>query len=280
MDKKNKGKAKVITVALSKGGTGKTSFVINLGTAIRQKGYKVLLIDLDANSSLSNFLNTSPVKSKSFMKLLRDIDFEKSEDFEDAERDYFSCVDHNAKYDVDFIGCNSSFNLATNATLHSIMKNSFEKKHFYIKLIVDYFRDYYDFIFIDTNNSLDAWVREAFAASDYLISPVLSNDKKTKDYLMNTLYYMKGVKSAANTNIEFLGTILNMYNPKNTYCKELCAELKESGLNLFSTKIPNSMYMSNQTGETKALQKPLTSYQFPYSKLLINLADEIIKKTK
>ena len=38
---------KVILVASGKGGTGKTMFSVNMGTVLAQRGYNVLLIDMD-----------------------------------------------------------------------------------------------------------------------------------------------------------------------------------------------------------------------------------------
>ncbi|MBR1563528.1 MAG: AAA family ATPase, partial [Ruminococcus sp.] len=46
---------RVIAVANQKGGVGKTTSVVNIGTALSMKGYRVLLIDLDTQESLSNF---------------------------------------------------------------------------------------------------------------------------------------------------------------------------------------------------------------------------------
>jgi chromosome partitioning protein len=44
---------KVFSITNNKGGTGKTTTTLNLGAALAQKGFKVLLIDLDAQCNLS-----------------------------------------------------------------------------------------------------------------------------------------------------------------------------------------------------------------------------------
>ena len=46
-------KAKVISVLNHKGGVGKTTTTINLGGALRQKGYKVLFIVLEGQANLT-----------------------------------------------------------------------------------------------------------------------------------------------------------------------------------------------------------------------------------
>ncbi|HEX8600613.1 MAG TPA: AAA family ATPase [Chloroflexia bacterium] len=43
----------IIAVAQHKGGTGKTSTVLNLGAALAEKGHRVLLVDLDPQADLS-----------------------------------------------------------------------------------------------------------------------------------------------------------------------------------------------------------------------------------
>ena len=49
----------IIAVSQHKGGTGKTTTVLNLGAALAERGYRVLLIDLDPQADLSAGLGAS-----------------------------------------------------------------------------------------------------------------------------------------------------------------------------------------------------------------------------
>jgi cellulose biosynthesis protein BcsQ len=64
------GSAKIIAVANLKGGVGKTTLTANLGAALASRGYRVLLVDLDYQQSLTN-LCLRPEKAHQVLNLGR-----------------------------------------------------------------------------------------------------------------------------------------------------------------------------------------------------------------
>lgn len=51
---------KTIAIANQKGGTGKTTTAYNLGIALTQQGYRVLMVDFDPQANLSCYCGTPP----------------------------------------------------------------------------------------------------------------------------------------------------------------------------------------------------------------------------
>ena len=51
---------KTIAIANQKGGTGKTTTAYNLGIALTQQGYRVLMVDFDPQGNLSCYCGIPP----------------------------------------------------------------------------------------------------------------------------------------------------------------------------------------------------------------------------
>src|SRR3990167_8615336 len=54
--------AKVISISIFKGGTGKTTTAVSLASALTELGKKVLLIDLDQQASATRHIGMDPEK--------------------------------------------------------------------------------------------------------------------------------------------------------------------------------------------------------------------------
>ena len=52
--------ARIIAVANQKGGVGKTTSVVNIGAILAEKGYRVLLVDLDPQAALTASYGANP----------------------------------------------------------------------------------------------------------------------------------------------------------------------------------------------------------------------------
>ncbi|MDQ7015338.1 MAG: ParA family protein [Gammaproteobacteria bacterium] len=56
-------KAKIISIASQKGGVGKTTTVVSIGGILVQMGYRVLLVDVDPNASMTSYFRLTPERS-------------------------------------------------------------------------------------------------------------------------------------------------------------------------------------------------------------------------
>ncbi len=144
-------KAKVISVLNHKGGVGKTTTTINLGGALRQKGYKVLLIDLDGQANLTESLGFSaelPQTIYGAMKGEYDLPIY---EHKDGLRVVPSCLDLSA-VETELIN-----EAGRELILAHLIKGQKEK---------------FDYILIDCPPSLSLLTLNALTASDRLIIPV------------------------------------------------------------------------------------------------------------
>lgn len=157
---------KAIALYHNKGGVGKTTASINLGAALARMGYRVLLIDLDAQANATfatglakfQFDEEDDIKDRNVSHLLESSDFNfipeivrQSEYFNDPEIAIIPAH-------VNLIEKQDKLNKY--ATTRTRLSNK-------VKLV----EGDYDFVIIDAPPSRDVYAQVALATADYLIIP-------------------------------------------------------------------------------------------------------------
>ena len=137
--------SKIISIANQKGGVGKTTTTLNLGTALALKGFKVLLIDLDPQANLSSYLgfegDGNPTISNMMMTIAANAKI--------TADDFRSCVRVSAENKISYIP--SDINLAN---AESYLMNALSRETVLKRILKRENIDEYDYVLIDCLPSL------------------------------------------------------------------------------------------------------------------------------
>ena len=234
---------KVISVANQKGGVGKTTTTVNLGTIIAKKGKKVLLIDADPQGNASSGLGVEKeVEYSTYDILVNDTKLE------DAIQD---TIIKNLKV------CPANMNLA-GAEVELVSMMSREQR---LKEKLDEIKDQFDYIFIDCPPSLGLITLNSFTASDSVLIPVQCEYFALEGLgqLLNTVNL---VQKHLNKNIRIEGALLTMYDIRTNLSNQVVKEVKKYFENkVYKTVIPINVRLS----EAPSYGMPITEYD-PRSK--------------
>ncbi len=258
---------RVLTLANQKGGVGKTTTAINLGTALAAVGERVLLIDLDpqGNASTGLGIERTAHSGSTYHVLVGDLTLDRI--IKESVVPNLDC----APSSLDLLG--AELELADMDRRNFRLRDSLDD--LFRKLTHD---KRYTYVLLDCPPSLNLLAINALAAASGILVP-LQCEFFAMEGLSQLLKTVERVKSNLNERLEIQGVILTMYDRRNSLSEQVASDVKSVlGDKVYKTVIPRNVRVS----EAPSHGKPVLLYDrnCAGSEAYIRLASEIIKREK
>lgn len=239
----------IIAIVNRKGGVGKTATVQALGAGLRQKGNKVLFIDLDSQANLSYGMGADPEAPTSLNVLT-------------GEATAKEAIQQTTQGDI--IPASALL-----ATADAIISET--GKEYRLKEALSTVKKAYDYILIDTPASLGILTINALTASQSALIPVQA-DAYSLQGIAQIKDTVDTVKKYCNKDLKIKGIIINRYNGRSTLSKDYRDSLetiaKELKTKLYNPPIRECIAVK----EAQALKTDIFTYA-PKSNAAIDYAE-------
>ena len=218
---------KIIAFSNQKGGVGKTTTCVNMSAYLAKKGYKCLIVDLDAQGNATSGLGfaKSEVKQSVYNVMIDDMPIE--------EAVLKTCVEG-----LDILP--SNIDLA-GAEVELVYVKDREKV---LRRVLERAKQSYDFITIDCPPSLGLLTINALAAADTVLIPIQSEYYALEglSQLMNTI---KLVVKHLNPSLKIEGVVLTMSDNRAIISRQISEEIRKYfGKRVFDTVIPRNIRLA------------------------------------
>lgn len=224
---------KTIAIANQKGGTGKTTTAYNLGIALTQQGYRVLMVDFDPQGNLSCYCGIPPEQDleQTITELLMKVAYEKP--LSHRECVYQSKRTDDSAPQVDFIPSNlrlASFELAMGTMMC---------REVLLKTCLEQYSSQYDYCIIDCSPSVGLLLTNALSAANEVIIPMQAQPFSVvgMSQLTNSI---SSVQRKINPGLHIRGVLLTMTQHTKVsehYAHDVRAKYGRT-LRVFTTEIP------------------------------------------
>jgi chromosome partitioning protein len=257
---------RVLAIANQKGGVGKTTTAINLGTALAAIGENVLILDLDPQGNASTGLGIDQDKRiHSTYDILTG-----ANGLHEVQQQ--TAVPRLAivPATLDLLGV--ELELSTQPTRTSRLKGCIER------FVDGQFEDRLSYILIDCPPSLNLLTINAFVAAHAVIVP-LQCEFFALEGLSQLLRTVEQVQSTLNAKLMIHGIVLTMYDPRNSLSSQVAADARAFlGEKVYDTVIPRNVRVS----EAPSHGKPVLLYDLKCagSQAYLKLASEVIQRER
>lgn len=250
---------RILAVANQKGGVGKTTTAINLGTALAACGARVLVIDLDpqANASTGLGLDREAGRRTVYDVLLNDFDL--------AEAAVPSLVPN-----MDVLP--SSVELS-GAEIELVNEPRRERR---LRDALAAHPGRWDYVLIDCPPALGLLTINALVAANGVIVP-LQAEFYALEGLSHLLRTIDRIRRSLNSRLELHGIVLTMYDRRNNLSEMVASDVRlHLGDRVYDTMIPRNVRVS----EAPSHGKPVLLYDLRCtgSQAYLGLAREILQR--
>ena len=252
----------ILSIAIQKGGSGKTTTAINLGAALCRAGKKVLLVDADPQANLSQSLG---IPDEPSFNLYTELKKEINGDGGDLARTIVT-----TPQGMDVIP--ASIDLAV-VELELVSAYSREQL---LNSLLQPLAPAYDFVFIDCPHAIGMLTVNALVASQYVLIPLPGEFLPLKG-VYSFMRQFDMIRKKLNPRLELLGLVLTRYDERKLMNVGVRHQLEEK----FPGKVFQTSIRSNmQLAKAQEAGKDIFSYdkRSNGAKDYTDLAEELIKK--
>jgi len=235
--------AKITAICNQKGGVGKTVTTVNLGIGLAREGKKVLLVDVDAQGSLTASLG-----------------YKHPDQMEDTLAAILGrlIVDHPVSPGEGILHHEEGIDLMPSnielSGLEVTLVNTMSRETI-LREYLNSVRDQYDVILRDCCPSLGMLTINALAAADDVLIPMQAHYLSIKgmEQLIRTI---ANVKRKINPSLEIAGILITMADMRTNYSREIIDLLRSTygeKLRIFKSIIPLSIRAAETSAEGRSI---------------------------
>ena len=261
------GHPRILALANQKGGVGKTTTAINLGTALAAIGERVLIVDLDPQGNASTGLG---IDRRNRSCSTYDVLIGEAR-LRDAVVPTAVPRLHIAPSTMDLSGLELE--------LGSTRDRAFRLRDAISALNTNATPETdYTYVLIDCPPSLNLLTVNAMAASDAILVP-LQCEFFALEGLSQLLQTVEQVRTTLNPNLSIHGIVLTMFDSRNNLSNQVVADVRQfMGAKVYNTMIPRNVRIS----EAPSYGKPVLVYDLKCvgSEAYLKLATEVIQRER